>query len=52
MKITDRSPARAACAATAVARLPVEAHETVVDGVVLDIKLLEPELRAEPARMQ
>src|SRR5204863_87195 len=30
MKITERNPARAECAATAVARLPVEAQDTVV----------------------
>ncbi len=30
MKIQASSPARAACAATALARLPVEAHPTVV----------------------
>ena len=30
MKITQFRPARAACAATAVARLPVEAHDTVL----------------------
>ena len=56
MKITQLSPARAACAATAVARFPVDAHETVVKpnsrAFVIATERLVPIIKVAHSRVE